>query len=366
MDERLPRSDNSVSVIGRFSVVFSEEKRTSVEDGHVYMMPIDRQSETCLSETSRDLQCRFTYRGIPLTQCLRYTGINKYLSHLQRVPLIELAWVVVSICYNVVAILTAVFISGFSGCMILVVPIYVSEICQESIRGTMTSGVMVFYGLGMLASYLMGGYLSYEGMIYVCLSMSVLGFLFLVLLKESPIHLMRKGLEKLAWVVVSICYNVVAILTAVFISGFSGCMILVVPIYVSEICQESIRGTMTSGVMVFYGLGMLASYLMGGYLSYDGMIYVCLSMSILGFLLLVLLKESPIHLMRKGLEKDAAKVIAYYRGVKVTSKTVEEEIQMIRRAMNPDFDDLTPEVEKLQPELKGKPKMSTWKFFSTF
>ncbi|XP_013180996.1 PREDICTED: facilitated trehalose transporter Tret1-like isoform X1 [Papilio xuthus] len=169
--------------------------------------------------------------------------------------------------------------------------------------------------------------------------------------------------QVLAWVVVSISYNVVAILTAIFISGFSGCMMLVVPIYVSEICQESIRGTMTSGVMVFYGFGMLASYLMGGYLSYEAMIYSCLSMSVLGVLLLVLLKESPLHLMRKGLEKDAAKVIAYYRSVKVTSKTVEEEIQMLRRAMNPDFDDLTPEVEKLKPEFKENQKMSAWKFF---
>ncbi|CAK1587514.1 unnamed protein product [Parnassius mnemosyne] len=32
--------------------------------------------------------------GIPLTQCLRYPGINKYLSHLQRVPLIEVISVI--------------------------------------------------------------------------------------------------------------------------------------------------------------------------------------------------------------------------------------------------------------------------------
>ncbi|CAK1591359.1 unnamed protein product [Parnassius mnemosyne] len=169
-------------------------------------------------------------------------------------------------------------------------------------------------------------------------------------------------LQVLSWVIVTVCYKVEAIIAAVVLSGLTGCMLLVVPIYISEFCQESIRGTMTSAAMVFYGIGMLVSYLMGGYLAYDTMNYSCLSMTVLGVVLLMLMKESPIHLMSKGLEKEAARVIAYYRGVKITSKIVEEEMQMLRRALNPEMDDLTPEVEKLQPSLENKPKMSVWKF----
>ncbi|CAK1591361.1 unnamed protein product [Parnassius mnemosyne] len=170
-------------------------------------------------------------------------------------------------------------------------------------------------------------------------------------------------LQVLSWVIVTVCYKVEAIIASVVLSGLNGCMLLVVPLYISEICQESIRGTMTSAAMVFYGIGMLVSYLMGGYLAYDTMNYSCLSMTVLGVVFLVLMKESPMHLMSKGLEKEAARSIAYYRGVKITSKVVEEEIQMLRRALNPELDDLTPEVEKLQPTLEKKSKISAWKFF---
>ncbi|CAH2057442.1 unnamed protein product, partial [Iphiclides podalirius] len=144
--------------------------------------------------------------------------------------------------------------------------------------------------------------------------------------------------QVLAWAIVILCYRVEAILTSVFLSGLSGCMFLVVPIYVGELCQESIRGMMTSGAMIFYGIGMLLSYLMGGLLAYETMNYACLTMAVLGMVFLMLIKESPIHLMRKGLEKDAARVIAYYRGAKVNSKVVKEEMQMIRRALNPELD----------------------------
>lgn len=40
IEERLPKRATSVSVIGRFSVVFADEKRTRVDDGQVYMIPI--------------------------------------------------------------------------------------------------------------------------------------------------------------------------------------------------------------------------------------------------------------------------------------------------------------------------------------
>ncbi|CAK1591362.1 unnamed protein product [Parnassius mnemosyne] len=169
-------------------------------------------------------------------------------------------------------------------------------------------------------------------------------------------------LEVINWVIITFSYNVEAILAAIFLSGLCRCMLLVVPIYVSEICQDSIRGMMTSGAMVFHSIGMLVSYLMGGYLSYDNMNYVCLSITVLEVVFLYFLKESPMHLMRKGHKKEAAQAIAFYRGTSVNSKLVEEELQKLRRALNTDLGDATPEEEKLTSELKENPKLSTWQF----
>ncbi|CAH2057440.1 unnamed protein product, partial [Iphiclides podalirius] len=502
--------------------------------------------------------------GTPVSGFLLDTLGRKYSCMLFSLPQV-IAWAIVSMSNRVEAILAAVFISGIGGCTLLVVPVYVSEFCVESIRGMMTSGAMISYGLGLLTSYLLGGCLEYNSMNYVFLSLSVLGVVMLWPLKESPMYLMKRGLEKdaakavafyrqvkensmvvaneiatmkralnpelddltpeeeklkpdlntkekiskwkfikksrstrramyvsltlytaaifqglvvvqvyaeplfeeaipsmsttlssvllaiitviagcvaaylvdwagrrvimifasigagvcclvlgtqihlqwgphwitgvfiylfcitytfgagtvpfvlvaevflpetsakpeglqVAWLIVSLSHRVEAVLAAMFISGFGGCILLLAPVFVSEFCEESVRGMMTSGSVVSYGLGILVSYLLGGCLEYETMIYVCLTMSVIGVVMLWPLKESPLHLMRKGLEKDAVETVAFYRRVKKSSNEVTQEIIAIKRALNPVLEDMTSEGEPLKAEIKKEQKISKWSF----
>lgn len=62
----------------------------------------------------------------------------------------------------------------------------------------MVSAIMVFYGVGMLVSYTMGGTMEYWTMVYTNLTMAVIGLIGLFFLKESPLHLMSKGEEKVS------------------------------------------------------------------------------------------------------------------------------------------------------------------------
>lgn len=101
----------------------------------------------------------------------------------------------------------------------------------------------------------------------------------------------------------SISHRVEAVLAAMFISGIGGCVLVLASVFVSEFCQESVRGMLTSGSVISYGLGFLVSYMLGGCLEYDTMIYVCLTMSVTGVIMLCPLKETPLHLMRKNLEE---------------------------------------------------------------
>ncbi|XP_026318280.1 sugar transporter ERD6-like 6 [Hyposmocoma kahamanoa] len=143
----------------------------------------------------------------------------------------------------------------------------------------------------------------------------------------------------LAWTIITTCIKVEAILVAIFLSGVGGAVVLVVPVYVGEICQESIRGTMTSSSMIFYGIGMLASYVLGGYLEYKLMVYICLSLTILGVIMLLFLRETPLYLMKKGMDKEAQKSFAFYRNAAFDSKIVLQEMDTLRRAFNPVMDD---------------------------
>ncbi|XP_030024362.2 facilitated trehalose transporter Tret1 isoform X1 [Manduca sexta] len=168
----------------------------------------------------------------------------------------------------------------------------------------------------------------------------------------------------LSWVMIISCNRVEVLLTAIFVSGLSGAVFLVVPVFVSEICEESIRGAMTSGTMIFYGIGMLISYLLGGLLEYHTMTYVCLTMSVMVTVMLSFLKESAPCLLAKGMEEEAKKSIAFYTQAKIDSKEVMEEMNILRRALQADLDtpDATPEEEKLKPLDKPKEKLSTYQF----
>ncbi|KAL4717626.1 hypothetical protein ACJJTC_000775 [Scirpophaga incertulas] len=160
---------------------------------------------------------------------------------------------------------------------------------------------------------------------------------------------MLSGLASVvSWATIGCTTSVEVLLFAVFISGFCGASFLIVPVYVSEFCQESIRGTMSSGSMVFYGIGMLFSYIIGGYLGNTLMTYIALTTAAVEVILMTWLKESPVHLMKTGNEEKAMQSIAFYREVKLNSKEVLQEISIIRRALNTKLLE-TLEHEMLQP-----------------
>ncbi|XP_048001297.1 uncharacterized protein LOC125238051 [Leguminivora glycinivorella] len=138
----------------------------------------------------------------------------------------------------------------------------------------------------------------------------------------------------LAWIMIAVSNRVEVLLAAIFLSGIGGAGFLVVPIYVSEFCEETIRGGVASASVIFYAIGMALSYALGGYMEYYSMVYTCLALAVLGVLLLSILKESPLYLMKKGKEQEAAKAVAFFRATKVSSKTVQQELLTIRRILD--------------------------------
>ncbi|XP_048001203.1 facilitated trehalose transporter Tret1-like [Leguminivora glycinivorella] len=167
----------------------------------------------------------------------------------------------------------------------------------------------------------------------------------------------------ICWSMIIVSNRVEVVLTALFVSGIGSGTFFVTPVYISDFCQESVRGQLTSGAVIFYTIGVIVSYIVGGFLDYQMNVYACLGISVLGVVLLSLIKESPLFLMIKEREQEAKESIAFFRNVKIDSKEVLHEIATIRRGLNPEMDDTgTPEEEcKLKPIAERK-KLSPFQF----
>ncbi|CAH0717986.1 unnamed protein product, partial [Brenthis ino] len=138
-----------------------------------------------------------------------------------------------------------------------------------------------------------------------------------------------------SWSLIAVTKSINLVLFAVCLSGFGAAGQAVSSVYISEISHDSIRGGLTSSTVFGFFFGLLFSYALGGYLSYHNVIYVHLVLSIAYILMLLLLKESPVFLLKIGKEKEAAESIAFYQRVEVTSKEVEVEIKKLRLQLDP-------------------------------
>ncbi|CAH2252071.1 facilitated trehalose transporter Tret1-like [Pararge aegeria] len=141
-----------------------------------------------------------------------------------------------------------------------------------------------------------------------------------------------------AWGILSVTTSVYIVLFCIGLAGVGAAGQGISSIYISEISQDSIRGALTSTTVSGFFTGLLFSYALGGYLTYQQVLYVHLSLSVLYIILLMLLKESPVYLLKIGKEKEAAQAIAFYRRVEVTSKEVEVEIKKIYLQLDPRID----------------------------
>ncbi|CAB3244949.1 unnamed protein product [Arctia plantaginis] len=172
----------------------------------------------------------------------------------------------------------------------------------------------------------------------------------------------------MSWSIIAVSNKVEAILVAAFLSGFGYAIFMEVTIYISEIAQDSIRGVLTSCPNQFSGFGILISYFLGGSLGYYAMVYTCLSLTVIGVLMIAVLKESPITLLGEGRDEEAANSLAFYRSSNRTSKEIVTELNNIRRTLKSNSEEaysLTQGgVDEGGPELEPS-KISCWQHFKT-
>nr|CAD7453116.1 unnamed protein product [Timema tahoe] len=139
------------------------------------------------------LLCLGALVGTPAFTHLANHYSRKMTGYLLGVPSV-ISWLMVILAKSEPVLYLARFIVGFSGAgNVILCPLYVSEMADDNIRGTLGTYMMLFTNAGVVFSYLVGFYSSYLIFSCVCLIMPVaflVGFFFL---PESPVYLLKQG-----------------------------------------------------------------------------------------------------------------------------------------------------------------------------
>ncbi|XP_052864416.1 uncharacterized protein LOC128271025 [Anopheles cruzii] len=118
------------------------------------------------------------------------------------------------------------------------------------------------------------------------------------------------------WTLVLIGDNIWYIYWARFCSGLTGGgVVSVVPLYIADIADKRIRGTLGSLTIIFINLGLLFIYSTGNYLAYETIPKIMLGGPVAFLILVSFLPETPQCLLRKGLLSQAEQSLMFYRNV---------------------------------------------------
>ncbi|KAJ8710068.1 hypothetical protein PYW07_009434 [Mythimna separata] len=122
-----------------------------------------------------------------------------------------------------------------------------------------------------------------------------------------------------------------ALIAARVIAGLaSGGCFVVVPVYVKEISEDTLRGALGSMNMCVCKLGVIFVYAVGMLVSYRVNQAVYLAVAATHVIVFCFMPESPNYLLKIGQEKKAAKTISWLRSLSQNDKVVVEEVLKLK------------------------------------
>ncbi|CAH3946753.1 facilitated trehalose transporter Tret1-like [Pieris brassicae] len=104
---------------------------------------------------------------------------------------------------------------------------------------------------------------------------------------------------------------------------------VVTPLYIKETSEDSIRGTLGSLVVLSQNLGNLIVYILGEYLCYHAILWICLAVPLIHLLVFPAMPETPSYLLKTGKVEEARDALAWLRCRQVTDASIESELQLL-------------------------------------
>uniref|UniRef100_A0A8D9AD07 Facilitated trehalose transporter Tret1 n=1 Tax=Cacopsylla melanoneura TaxID=428564 RepID=A0A8D9AD07_9HEMI len=109
--------------------------------------------------------------------------------------------------------------------------------------------------------------------------------------------------------------NQTVFMMARFLGGFSNSAVASnTPMYIGEISEIHLRGKLASLYMLFANIGVLFVYVMGSFVSFRALNWMCLSVSVLFLCCFFFLPESPVCLLKMNKQEQARQCVIWYRG----------------------------------------------------
>ncbi|XP_062125091.1 facilitated trehalose transporter Tret1-2 homolog isoform X2 [Drosophila sulfurigaster albostrigata] len=132
----------------------------------------------------------------------------------------------------------------------------------------------------------------------------------------------------LAWLSISFANSAGWLYFGRFLIGIStGSFCVVAPMYISEIAETSIRGTLGTLFQLLLTMGILFVYIVGSLVSWSTLSMMCLVVPILLFVGMLMLPETPVYLLKKGRRADAALSLKWLWGKYCDSRSAIQVIQ---------------------------------------
>ncbi|KAK9887172.1 hypothetical protein WA026_020626 [Henosepilachna vigintioctopunctata] len=154
----------------------------------------------------------------------------------------------------------------------------------------------------------------------------------------------------IGWLLILFSKSVIYLYLGRLISGMGfGASCVAAPIYISEISEKQIRGTLGSYFQLMIASGILASYVAGTFMAPLSFTIFCAGLPFLFIIVFLCQPESPVFLMKKGLidearcslirlrgsEADVTEELAEIEGIlKESGQTATSIIQTFRRYSN--------------------------------
>ncbi|XP_037039592.1 facilitated trehalose transporter Tret1-like [Bradysia coprophila] len=133
----------------------------------------------------------------------------------------------------------------------------------------------------------------------------------------------------ISWLLIWFAQNVYYLYAARFLNGMTGGgMYILIPLFLIEIANDRVRGTLGSLVILTTNLGLLLSFILGEFCDYNTTPKVTIVLIIIYAILFSIFPESPSALMKQNKITEAEKSIRFYQRIPESDKDESLQFEM--------------------------------------